>query len=137
MNFDIKKQCDKPLRYTDHAIERAEERNVPIPKYIPLNAVCIGKQNDNDTLAFKLEYSYIGIKYTMVVSEDMVVFTVYPPEKETIVDYVKMITNQTYAIKQKQRNMRQNMTQEYYTHKQGKYKHMEFEAEYDTYYQCA
>lgn len=136
MNVIIKKQCDKPLIYSDHAILRAEERNVPLPKYIPLNAICLAKQCDGNMTSYKLEYDYVGKKYVMVVSESMHILTVYE-DNATILDYLKTTYQQQLSMKQYQRNLRQNMTREYYTQKAGKYKHMEFDVEYDSYYQCA
>ena len=75
----------------------------------------------------------------MVVTDDMVVLTVYrvsdPVVKETRVDPVvkeKRVTRKE-ALKQYQRVLRSNKSEEYYTFKDGKYPHLEVEIGYESY----
>jgi len=81
--FDIPKQADHELIYSKHAIERANEREVPMPKYIPFGAKFIGKRYVKEKLRYKLSYTYNDAKYFIVLSEDKIVMTVYPFEDYT------------------------------------------------------
>jgi len=137
--FKIQKQCDVMLEYTNHAVQRAEERDVPMPSYIPLNTVPIAFNTSNGEVSYSLSFKYFGKKYVMVVTDDMVVLTVYrvsdPVVKETRVDPAvkeKRVTRKE-ALKQYQRVLRSNKSEEYYTFKDGKYPHLEFEIGYESY----
>lgn len=131
--FNIKKQCDQKLIYSEHAIERARERKVPMPKYVPMDTVCVGKELRFDEDVFKLVFNYSGHKYGLVVSKSMVVITVYTIVQPTIIDEVKTITKGMKSIKQYQRNLRCNKSDEYYILKEGKYRHLEFEVGFNSY----
>jgi hypothetical protein len=131
--FNIGKQCDKKLIYSDHAVERAIQRKVPMPAYVPFDAVCDGKSTVDGDTQYKLVYKYQGSKYCMVVDENMVVITVYAITAPTVVEQIEAINKQKYSMKQHQRVMRCNKTDEYYTLKKGKYRHMEFEIGNDSY----
>ena len=89
--FNIQKQCDEKLIYSNHAIERARQRKVPMPSYIPFDAVCDGKAIEGNEIHYKLVYKYQGSKYCMVVSESMVVLTVYGLTTPTVVEQVQSI----------------------------------------------
>jgi len=78
--FDIPKQADHELIYSGHAIERANEREVPMPKYIPFGAKFIGKRYIKEKLRYKLSYTYNDVEYFIVLSEDKIVITVYECE---------------------------------------------------------
>ena len=131
--FNIQKQCDEKLIYSNHAIERARQRKVPMPKYIPFDAVCDGKAIENGEINYKLVYKYQGSKYCMVVSESMVVVTVYELTTPTVVEQVQAIILEREMAKQNQREKRSNKTDEYYMLKEGKYRNMEFEIGYNSY----
>jgi hypothetical protein len=112
--FNIQKQCDEKLIYSNHAIERARQRKVPMPSYIPFDAVCDGKAIENGETHYKLVYKYQGSKYCMVVSESMLVITVYEPTSPTVVEQIQAIANEKYSMKQHQRELRSQKTDEYY-----------------------
>jgi hypothetical protein len=131
--FNIQKQCDEKLTYSNHAIERARQRKVPMPSYIPFDAVCDGKAIENGETHYKLVYKYQGSKYCMVVSESMLVITVYEPTSPTVVEQIQAIANEKYSMKQHQRELRSQKTDEYYMLKEGKYRNMEFEVGYNSY----
>lgn len=131
--FNIKVQCDQKLIYSNHAIERAKQRKVPMPSYIPFDAVCDGKEIENGETHYKLVYKYQGSKYCMVVSESMVVVTVYGITSPTVVEQIQAIAKEKNSMKQHQKALRSNKTDEYYMLKQGKYRHMEFEVGYNSY----
>ena len=131
--FNIRKQCDEKLIYSNHAIERARQRKVPMPSYIPFDAVCDGMAIENGETHYKLVYKYQGSKYCMVVSESMFVITVYEPTSPTVVEQIQAIANEKYSMKQHQRELRSQKTDEYYMLKEGKYRNMEFEVGYNSY----
>ncbi len=131
--FNIGKQCDKKLIYSDHAVERAIQRKVPMPAYVPFDAICDGKSTVDGETQYKLVYKYQGSKYCMVVDESMVVVTVYAIKAPTVVEQIESISKEKYSMKLHQRAMRCNKTDEYYTMKEGKYRHMEFEIGYNSY----
>jgi hypothetical protein len=72
-------------------------------------------------------------KYCMVVSESMLVITVYEPTSPTVVEQIQAIANEKYSMKQHQRELRSQKTDEYYMLKEGKYRNMEFEVGYNSY----
>ena len=131
--FNIKKQCDEKLIYSNHAIERARQRKVPMPSYIPFDAVCDGKAIENGEIHYKLVYKYQGSKYCMVVSESMFVVTLYGITAPTVVEEIQAIADEKYTMKQNQRALRSHKTDDYYMIKQGKYRHMEFAVGYNSY----
>lgn len=131
--FNIQKQCDEKLIYSNHAIERARQRKVPMPSYIPFDAVCDGKAIENGEIHYKLVYKYQGSKYCMVVSESMVVLTVYGLTAPTVVEQVQSIIMEREMMKQNQKAKRSHKTDDYYMLKEGKYPHMEFEVGYNSY----
>jgi len=81
--LNIPKQSNHELIYTTHAIERATERDVPMPKYIPLGAKFVGRRYVKDKLRYKLSYTYNDAEYYIVLAEDKSVMTVYPDEDRT------------------------------------------------------
>ena len=131
--FNIQKQCDEKLIYSNHAIERARQRKVPMPSYIPFDAVCDGKAIENGEIHYKLVYKYQGSKYCMVVSESMFVVTLYGIIAPTVVEEIQAIADEKYTMKQNQRALRSHKTDDYYMIKQGKYRHMEFAVGYNSY----
>jgi len=128
--FKIQKQCDVMLKYTNHAVQRAEERDVPMPSYIPLNTVPIAFDASNGEVSYSLSFKYFGKKYVMVVTDDMVVLTVYRVSEPIVKE--KRVTRKE-ALKQYQKVLRSNKSEEYYTFKNGKYPHLEFELGYESY----
>ena len=81
--LNLPKQSDHELVYSYHAIERAIERDVPMPKYIPFGAKCISKRRVMGNLRYKLSYTYNDVEYFMVVSDNQMVMTVYAFEDRT------------------------------------------------------
>ena len=136
MNFDIKKQCDLELVYGEHSCMRSDERNVPLPKYIPLNAVFMGRDYRYGREAYTIQYEFRGKKYIMVVEDHtMRVRTVYQQNTPfNIGNFINTLPKVKDKDKQAQRRLRQNRSEEYYLIKEGKYKHMEWEVGYS---QCA
>ena len=80
--FDIPKQSDHELIYSTHAIERANERDVPMPKYIPFGSKFIERRCVREKLRYKLSYTYNNAEYFIVLAEDKSVMTVYPCEDQ-------------------------------------------------------
>ena len=136
MNFDIKKQCDLELIYGKHSFMRSDERNVPLPKYIPFNAVFMGRDYRYGREAYTIQYEFRGKKYIMIVEDHtMRVRTVYQQNTPfNIGKFINTLPKVKDKDKQAQRRLRQNRSEEYYLIKEGKYKHMEWEVGYS---QCA
>jgi len=136
MNFDIKKQCDLELIYGEHSCMRSDERNVPLPKYIPFNAVFMGRDYRYGREAYTIQYEFRGKKYIMIVEDHtMRVRTVYQQDTATnICKFINTLPKLKDKDKVAQRRLRQNKSDEYYLIKEGKYKHMEWEVGYS---QCA
>ena len=132
MNFDIKKQCDLELIYGEHSCMRSDERNVPLPKYIPLNAVFMGRDLRHGKPAYTMQYEFRGKKYIIVVEDNtMYVRTVYQQDTATnICKFINTLPKLKDKDKVAQRRLRQNRSEEYYLIKEGKYKHMEWEVGY-------
>ena len=128
--FNIQKQCDRWLKYTNHAIERAEERKVPMPSYIPLNTELSSYDLNNGEASYTLNFKYLGMKYALVVTDELVVLTVYRMSEPKTTE--RKITRKE-ALKQYQRVLRSNKSEEYYTFKDGKYPHLEVEIGYEFY----
>jgi hypothetical protein len=76
--FDIPKQADHRLVYSKHAIERAVERDVPMPKYLPFGTKFVEASYVRGDLRYKLSYIFNDVEYIIVLSEDRHVVTVYP-----------------------------------------------------------
>ena len=76
--LDIPKQVGRELGYTKHAKQRAYERGVPTPKYLPLNCTCHKVKEVDDRRYFTIDYYFNDNKYCMVLAEDEYVITVYP-----------------------------------------------------------
>ena len=77
--LNIPKQSDRPLIYTGHAHIRAFDKDIPKPKYIPLNAQLVDKQWDkeNECISYKIKYKFNEREYVIVVSDDWRVITMY------------------------------------------------------------
>ena len=75
--LNIPKQSDIPLIYTGHAKDRHFDRDIPKPKYVPLDARLIDRQWDLDEECFtyKLEYTFNDRDYILVVSQHYDVIT--------------------------------------------------------------
>ena len=136
MNFDIKKQCDRELVYGEHSCMRSDERNVPLPKYIPLNAIFMCRDTRYGKLTYTMQYEFRGKKYILIVEDhSMYVRTVYQLDTENNVGrFINTLAKIKENHKETQRRLRQNRTEEYYLLKEGKYKHMEWEVGFS---QCA
>lgn len=76
--LDIPKQSDHKLIYSNHAIERANERDVPMPKYIPFGTKFIEAHYVKGDLRYKLSYTFNNVEYIIVLSVNRHVVTVYP-----------------------------------------------------------
>lgn len=76
--LNIPKQNNTPLIYTFHAMDRAMEKNVPVPKYLPMNSKCFRVDNSSENERYRVSYFYNDIEYCLVVSESFKVITVYP-----------------------------------------------------------
>ena len=81
--FNIPKQADHRLVYSKHAIERAVERDVPMPKYLPFGTKFVEASYVRGELRYKLSYNFNDVKYILVLSENQRVVTVYPFEDPT------------------------------------------------------
>lgn len=132
MNLVIKKQCDRELVYQNHAEMRSHERNVPLPKYIPMNAIIIKRDFRDGKVAYTFDYQFRGKRYVIVVEDyTMVVRTVYQQDTDcNLIKFIYSLPDEKDRMKNIQRKMRQSKTEEYYLSKQGKYKHMEWDIEY-------
>jgi hypothetical protein len=90
------KQIDRELIYSHHAINRAEERCVPLPKYLPLNSECTKVDLQNGKLYYHIDYTFNDVKYRMVVSEDEVIITVYPLESSMTSELMAQLKLENY-----------------------------------------
>ena len=97
--LSIPKQLDRELIYSHHAINRAEERCVPLPKYLPLNAECEKVDLQHDKLYYHINYTFNDVKYRMVVSEDEVIITVYPLESSMPSELMEQLKLEYYRKK--------------------------------------
>ena len=93
------KQIDRELIYSHHAINRAEERCVPLPKYLPLNSECTKVDLQNGKLYYHIDYTFNDVKYRMVVSEDEVIITVYPLESSMTSELMAQLKLEYYRKK--------------------------------------
>ncbi len=129
--LDIPKQVDKELIYTTHALERAEQRNVPMPKYVPLNVRCSRVEvNENGIICYTLNYDFFGTLYEMVVTEKNVVLTLFTPVFQPAIQ--KEILQDSWNLPQQYKLMKlkQNKIK-------NKYSHLEIQAGIDEYYNYA
>jgi hypothetical protein len=124
------KQIDKELIYTDHAIQRAEQRDVPMPKYVPLDVQCIKKEYDliRKIMAYTLNFTFNDNTYSMVVTERMQVLTVFKPHFSN--KSVKQILDERQSIK------KQSPRPIGYK-RQSKYRHREVQNAIQQYYNYA
>ena len=81
--LSIPKQADHELIYSSHAIKRANERDVPMPKYLPFGTKFIEAKYVRGDFRLKLSFIYNHVKYILVLSENQSVVTVYPFEDPT------------------------------------------------------
>ncbi len=79
--LNIPKQADHELIYSKHAIERACERDVPMPKYLPFGTKFVASRYVKEQLRYKLSYKYNDAEYFIVLSENTNVMTVYPSDE--------------------------------------------------------
>ena len=79
--LNIPKQIDEPLTYTFHAMDRALERNVPIPKYLPKDSKCLKIDGTSGQTRYTISYHYNDEEYCLVLSDNFKVVTVYPLHK--------------------------------------------------------
>jgi hypothetical protein len=77
--LNIPKQSDKPLIYTSHAKMRSYDKDIPKPKYVPLNARLVERQWDIESQStfYKLEFTFNERPYILVVSSEWEVVTMY------------------------------------------------------------
>ena len=97
--LNIPKQADRELIYSHHAINRAEERCVPLPKYLPLNSECTKVDLHHNKLYYHINYTFNDVKYRMVVSEDEVIITVYPLESSMTTELMSQMRLEFYRKK--------------------------------------
>lgn len=123
------KQIDKELVYTLHAIERAEQRNVPMPKYVPLGVRCIHVDIDKKGFKyFTLNFDFFGKVYEMVVSEQNVVLTMFTPAFQPATQ--KDILDERRNLRQKYKAMMVHPPKP----KTDKYSHLEIQRGIEEYY---
>ena len=135
--FNIQEQYNVMLSYTAHAVERAEERKVPLPSYVPFNSELLAYEHYEGGTTYSLCYKYLGIKYVAIITNEMIVLTVYRFKQavaklKPVIKQRKMTRKE--ALKQYQRVKRVNKSEDYYTFKDGKYPHLEYEIGYDSYF---
>jgi hypothetical protein len=75
------------LMYSLHAQERAYERGVPMPKYLPLDSRRVHNPESIAGERYKILFNYNDEEYFLILSKDFTVVTVYP-------------TNETNEIRQ-------------------------------------
>ena len=61
--LNIPKQSNHELIYSSHAIERANERDVPMPKYVPFGTKFIEANYIKGDLRYKLSYTFNDVEY--------------------------------------------------------------------------
>jgi hypothetical protein len=127
----IDKQIDRELIYTNHAIERAEQRKVPMPKYVPFGVRC--SRIDVSEKGYKyytLNFDFFGRLYEMVVNEENVVLTMFTPDFQP-------------ATQKEILDERRNMRQQFKTMirptkpKPIKYSHLEIQKGIEEYFNYA
>ena len=89
--LNIPKQTEHQLWYSKHALEMAKERNVPKPKYLPLDAKCVGTKIENGKFTYTIEYTFNGSTYILILGENGDVITVYPNYRKNPISYQEEI----------------------------------------------
>ena len=80
--LNIPKQADHELIYRKHAIDRANEKDVPLPKYLPFGAKFVETRYVKGDLRYRFSYTYNNFEYFIVISETGRVVTVYPLDEQ-------------------------------------------------------
>ena len=124
-DFFTSKQADTELEYTNHARKRCIERNVPVSKYIPIDAETIDQLYVDGVCRYNVRFVYRGKKYCFIIDDDFLVYTAYryDPRRQ---NYSIVFDDLRQSTKERQRNMRKNIDNDYYA-SSGKYKHLEIE----------
>lgn len=127
----IGKQIDRELIYTNHAIERAEQRKVPMPKYVPMNVRCSRIDvNEEGCKYYTLNFDFFGKLYEMVVNEENIVLTMFTPDFQPATQ--KEILDERRNVRQQFKYMiRPTKT------KSIKYSHLEIQRGIEEYYNYA
>lgn len=129
--LNIPKQINTLLRYSKHAKDRAEMRDVPLPKYVPLDSRCVKREwnKELDNYTYTLEYKFNEIEYHMVVADDMMVVTVFRKgffsQKS-----IKQVLDERRAITKTTRKPDKYV-------RANKYRHHEVQKGIQQYYSCA
>lgn len=76
--LSIPDQSNQVIEFSHHSIKRAHQRDVPIPKYVPLNAKLVEYDTKNGDLCLHYTFDYNGVEYTMIINEDNYIVTLYP-----------------------------------------------------------
>ena len=123
--LNIPTQADHELIYSPHAIKRANERDVPLPKYLPFGVKFVSAKYVRGDFRLKLSFTYNNVDYILVISENQSVVTVYPfddpTEEETI----------SSAIAKLRARMNSSMVES------DQYICFDYETDYQLYQQCA
>lgn len=129
--LNIPKQINTELRYSKHAKERAEMREVPLPKYVPFNARCVKREwnTELENYTYTLEYEFNEIDYQMVVADDMKVVTVFR-KGDFCQKSIKQILDERRAITKTTRKPDKYV-------RANKYRHHEVQKGIQQYYSCA
>ena len=121
--LNIPKQCDHELIYTSHAINRAKERGVPLPKYVPFGSILEDVVKGEQSTKFKIVYTYNDIRYIMVVTSEKSVLTVFPAYPLT----------QSYKMRFMTNNYRSTLTAKFIA--SDKFIYLDYETDYSLYQQ--
>ena len=123
--FNIPHQSDQELRYTYHALMRSEERNVPKPKYIPMDAEYLDVTLvDREKNVYTIRFDYMGKKYCICVGDNHAVVTTfkYSHKRQNYASFI--MEEYQMSTKERQRKLRKGADENYYA-ESGKYKHLE------------
>ena len=129
--LNIPKQINAELRYTLHAKERAEMRDVPLPKYVPLNSKCVKRDWNVETeiYSYTLEYKYNETLYHMVVTDAMTVVTVFR-KGDFSQKSIKQVLDERRSIRKTTRRPEKYV-------RANKYSHLEVQRGIQQYYNYA
>ena len=129
--LNIPKQINTELRYSKHAKDRAEMRDVPLPKYVPLNARCAKREWNIETkiYTYTLEFNFNDTEYQMVVTDDMKVVTVFR-KGFSIQKSIKQVLDERRAITKTTRKPDKYV-------RANKYRHHEVQKGIQQYYNYA
>ena len=129
--LNIPKQINTELRYSKHAKERAEMRDVPLPKYVPLDSKCVRREwnKELNNYTYTIEYKFNEIDYQIVVADDMKVVTVYR-KGDFCQKSIKQILDETRSITKNTRKPEKYV-------RANKYRHLEVQKGIQQYYNCA